>query len=225
MRKLAVWGVLALLPLLGGCFDMRNDLTVAPDGTATVVASFSLSADIMGMMGAAAGAAGGSAKAPADDDFCPDDIADDIPAGFTATHERTTAENGDMVCTITVVGPIDRMNDLLATENFNPGGGVEGDDGTITLTAEGGGVYTYALTFAIPAEEAPTPEEAAMQATMMQAMRDMMTGRMMTWSVTAPRILSSTGTIDGNTATFVIPVTDIIDNPGGTYAFEVRFGT
>lgn len=223
MRKLAVWGVFALLPLLGGCFDMRNDLTVARDGTATVVATFSLSADVMGMMGAAAGAAGGGG-APADDDFCPDDMAD-LPTGFTATHERSTADNGDLICTITVVGPIDRMNEVLATEDFNPGGGVEGDDGTITLTAEGGGVYNYALSFTIPKEDAPTPEEAAMQAAMMQAMRDMMTGRTMTWSVTAPRILSSTGTIDGNTATFVIPVTDLIDNAGGNYTFEVRFGT
>jgi hypothetical protein len=221
MRNLYRWGVIALLPLLGGCFDMRNDLTVAPDGTATLVASFTMSADMMGMMGAAAGAAGG---APAeDDDFCPTDM-DEVPAGFTAKSERSTAENGDAVCTMTVIGPIDRMGEVLADTEFNPGGGVEGDDGQIMLTAEGGGIYTYSLAFAIPAEDAPTPEEAAMQAAMMQAMREMMVGRTMTWSVTAPRILSSTGTIEGNTATFVIPVTDMIDNTGGEYTFEVRFG-
>lgn len=221
MRTLHRLGVLALLPLLGGCFDMRSDLTVAPDGTATVVASFTMSADMMGMMGAAVGAAGG---APAgEDEFCPDDM-DELPAGFTAKNARSTAENGDAVCTITVVGPLDRMNEILADTDFNPGGGVEGDDGQITLTAEGGGIYNYSLSFAIPVEDAPTPEEAAMQAVMMQAMREMMTGRTMTWSVTAPRIYSSTGTIEGNTATFVIPVTDMIDNTGGEYTFEVRFG-
>lgn len=220
MRNLARWGAIALLPLLAGCFDMRNDLTVAPNGEATLVASFTLSADMMGMMGAAAGAAGGAPAA--DDGFCSEDLGE-LPAGFTATQEQTTAENGDAVCTVTVTGPIDRMNDVLTGTEFNPGGGVEGDDGQITLVAEGGNVYLYTLTFAIPKEEAPTPEEAAMQTAMMQAMREMMEGRTMTWSVTAPRILSSTGTIEGNTATFVIPVTDMIDNAGGEYAFEVRF--
>ncbi|MCC6735829.1 MAG: hypothetical protein IT534_06835 [Bauldia sp.] len=221
MRKLARWGALALLPLLGGCFDMRNDLSVAPDGTATLVASFALSADMMGMMGAAAGAGGGAPAA--DDDFCPDDM-DEVPEGFTATSERTTAGNGDLVCTMTITGPLDRLNEVMEGTDFNPGGGIEGDDGQITLVAEGGNVYLYTLTFAIPKEDPPTPEEAAMQAAMMQAMREMMTGRTMTWSVTAPRILSTTGTLDGNTATFVIPVTDMIDNTGGEYTFEVRFG-
>jgi hypothetical protein len=221
MRNLFRWGALALLPLLGGCFDMRNDLSVAPNGEATLVASFALSADMMGMMGAAAGAGGGAAAE--DDDFCPADM-DEVPAGFTAKNERTTAENGDLVCTITITGPIDRMNEVLTGTDFNPGGGVEGDDGQITLVAEGGNVYLYTLTFAFEEQDAPTPEEAAMQAAMMQAMRATMEGRTMTWSVTAPRILSTTGTIDGNTATFVIPVTDMIDNAGGAYTFEVRFG-
>jgi hypothetical protein len=216
MRLLSRIGVLAAaLPLLAGCFDLTQNLTVEGNGTVTYVTEMGMSAEMRQM-----------AEESADgDEFCPKDFTD-LPPGFTATTAESIRENGDAVCTLTAVGPIEQLEAAIASGKLTLGG-MDEDAPEVTIVNEGGGVYTYTLTLNIDPEETPatppTPEEAAMNAQMEAMILQAMEGRMLTWTVTAPRILSSSGTIEGNTATFSLPLTISMTDPGSQHVFTVRF--
>jgi len=62
----------------------------------------------------------------------------------------------------------------------------------------------------------------------MAMMASLLEGRVLTWSVTAPRLLSVNDeadnvTVDGDTATLVIPALDLVTAVGVDYALTVRF--
>ena len=53
----------------------------------------------------------------------------------------------------------------------------------------------------------------------------MLQGHFLTWNITAPRILGTTGgTQDGDTVTFQIPLESMLDDQGAVYDFSVTFG-
>ena len=64
MIKLARIGAIAALPLLAGCFDFEQSLTVAANGTVTMVTEIAMSTEMMAM-----------GFQEGEDDFCaePDD--------------------------------------------------------------------------------------------------------------------------------------------------------
>ena len=216
MRLLSRMGVLAAsLPLLAGCFDMSQSLTVDANRTVTYVTEMAMTAEMMNF----------AEEGEEREEFCPTEFTD-IPPGFTATAETTTRENGDAVCTVTAIGPLDQLQAAIASGKFIPGG-MEDDAPEITLVDEGGGVFLYTLVLTIDPEEPPatpmTAEERAFQTQMETMVLAAMEGRTLTWSVTAPRIISSTGTVEGNTATFSVPLTISMTQPGTTHTFVVRF--
>jgi hypothetical protein len=216
MRLLSRTAVLAAsLPLLAGCFDMSQSLTVDANRTVTYVTEMAMTADMMAF----------AEEGEEQEEFCPTEF-EDIPPGFTATAEESTRENGDAVCTVTAIGPLDQLQAAIASGKFIPGG-MEDDAPAITLVDEGGGVFLYTLTLAIDPEEPPTTpltaEEMAFQTQMETMVLQAMEGRMLTWSITAPRIISTTGELVGNTATFSLPLTISMTAPGTTHTFEVRF--
>lgn len=215
MGMLSRIGALATLPLLAGCFDYTQSLSVTADGTATMVLEAVMGAAMLEMDPEAA-----------DDDFCPAMDPADIPDGFTATAEQAALEDGAQSCTMTITGPLDSFQAVLNDPEFLPGG-VDGEGGAITLTNEGGGRYTYAFTFEIPADDPPeqplTAEEQAQNAQMEAMMVQMLAEGTLRWELTAPRIISTDGTLDGNTATYEIPLSSMVTGRGTTYTFNVEF--
>lgn len=213
MRMMPRLAALATLPLLAGCFDYSQSLNVAADGTATLVLVAEMSVELLQMDPDMAG-----------EDFCPAPAPEDIPAGFTVTTEQTDGPEGSAICTTTATGPLDELQAVLDEQALLPGG-VDGEGGILTLTNEGNGEYSYNFTFTIPDEEeaGATPEMQA-QADQMEAMMlQMMADGTLTWSVTAPRIISTNGVQDGNTATFTLPLTAMLTDQGIEHQFNVRF--
>ena len=216
MRVFMRFAVLAALPLLAGCFDFRQDLTVNSDGTVVMVMEMAMSAE----MAAFAAQEGG------EDSFCPA-LIDPVPEGYAATTELLTRENGDSVCRITATGPIALLQAAIDAGTLMPGGVDEEGAALIKITDEGGGVFSYDLLFVVPPEEPPTapmtPEEAAFEAQMETMVLEAMEGRLLIWSVTAPRIIDTNGTVVGNLVSFELPLAISMTEPGTTHEFHVRF--
>lgn len=214
MKNLGRIAVVALLPLLAGCFNFVQSLSVAPNGEVTMVTELSVSTEMMGM----------AFEGEEADDFCPTEPEEELPPTFTVTYEESI-RGEDTVCTVTAVGPIADLAEAIETGALMPAD--EGDGApVITLVDEGGGEFTYSITFSSQGDDAePNPDEAAMMA-MMAALFE---GRTLTWSVTAPRIIdvnddSDYVTRDGDTVTLAVPALEMINEPGIDYSLTVRFG-
>jgi hypothetical protein len=208
MNKLARIGAFATLPLLAGCFDFEQSLSVAPNGIVTMVTEIAVATEMMAMGFEAEG-----------EEFCPAETDADLPPGVTMTAVESIRDE-NTVCTMTAVGPIDALIEAIADGGFLP---TDGDEGApaIMLVAEGGGVYTYTMITTSQGDEmAANPDDAAMMAMLVP----MFEGRTMTFSVTAPRIIETNGEVDGNTVTLVIPVLEMIMEAGIEYNLTVRFG-
>ncbi|MGD9737849.1 MAG: hypothetical protein AB7O56_04090 [Bauldia sp.] len=213
MRILSRLALLATLPLLVGCFDFTQGVAIAPDGTATVTMVSVMKPQMLAM----------DPELPGDD-FCGPPDAADVPADFTAVAEQTTGDDGSAICTVTMTGPMESLAELLANQALAPDG-AEDQDIQVTLTDEGNGEYTYAVVFEIAANDEPaaTPEAQLQQQQMETMMLQMMEGGVLTWTLTAPRIISSDGVVDGNTVTYTVPLTAMITDQGTTKGFTVRF--
>ena len=208
MTKLARIGAFAALPLLAGCFDFEQSLTVAADGTVTMITEIAMSTEMMAM-----------GFEEGDDEFCPAEDDNDAPPGVTMTTEESI-RGEDTVCTMTAVGPIEELVAAASSGAFFPG---DDDAGApaINIVDEGGGVYTYTMTMQSQGEEMDlNPEDEAMMAMFVP----MFEGRTMTFSVTAPRIIETNGEVEGNTSTLVIPVIDLIMERDLEWDLTVRFG-
>ncbi len=175
MKTIAKIGALALLPLLSGCFDFSQTLSVEPNGTVTFVTEVAIETDMMAM----------AFDGEDESDFCPtdEDTAADIPPTVTMTAEEFVRD-ADTVCRITAVGPLDDLVTALEEGYLTPGGADEGAPQT-TLVDEGNGVFTFTVHLSSQGTDDANPDDAAMMA----MMGPMFEGRNMVWSVTAPRIL------------------------------------
>ncbi|MHA1559209.1 MAG: hypothetical protein ACTSWI_00850 [Alphaproteobacteria bacterium] len=214
MKYLGRIAVVAMLPLLAGCFNFVQSLSIAKDGVVTMVTEISLSTEMMAL----------AFDGDDGDEFCPIAPDEELPPTFTITYEEFVRDE-DTVCEVTAVGPIQDLAEAIATGALLPGAD-DDDDGApvITLVDEGGGEFTYSLLFSSQGDPEAGPDEAAMMA----MMAPLMEGRTLTWSVTAPRILSVNDeadnvTVDGKTATIVIPALDLVTEAGVDYALTVRF--
>jgi len=208
MNKLARIGAFATLPFLAGCFDFEQSLSVAPNGIVTMITEIAMSTEMMAM-----------GFQEGEDEFCPAETDDDVPPGVTMTTEESI-RGEDTVCTMTAVGPLDELIAAIENGDLMPG---EDDTGAplIKIVPEGGGVYTYTMSMMSQGEEMDiAPEDEAMMAMIIP----MFEGRNMTFSVTAPRIIETNGEVEGNTATLVIPVIDLIMQQEVEYNLTVRFG-
>jgi len=201
MKKLSAIAVVGALPLLAGCFDLEQGLSVESDGTATFVSEIAMDTETMNMI-----AAMGEGEA---EPLCTDIDADDLPDSFEVTSEEFMRDN-DTVCRTVAVGPIDELVDAMAV--------VVGDDEgqETTLVAEGNGVYVFNTTL--------TSEDAGLGDMGDPEVMALFEDRTVTFFVTAPNIIETNGEVDGNTATLVIPTLDLMSETGNEYSLFVRFG-
>ncbi len=223
MRFLARLAALATLPLLAGCFDADISLTAQADGTTTLVSEIALAPaeQLLAMMMPAETLAAlpqeqkDAMVAQISDqmqaDYCsPDDT--DVPEGVTVDFQTETRDDGYLVCRQIMTGPIEAIAEAASQGALDAGT----DGPQIALTDEGNSVYLFHVL--IPAGE-DTGLDDATTAMLTAALE----GHFITWSVTAPRIIETSGEINGNTATSAMPAGALIGPAADAFEFTVRF--
>ncbi len=227
MRVIARLAALATLPLLAGCFDANISLTAQPDGTASVVAEIALAPpeQMLALMFPPDTLAALPAEQKdalvaqlADQlqaDYCaPNDA--DVPEGVTVTVDTNTRDDGYMVCRETMTGPIATVAEATAAGALE--GGTQGLQ--LTLTDDGNGTYTFHVLIPAAGDASAAAALGDDTAAMMAAALD---GHFITWSVTAPRIIDTTGDLNGNTATYTVPAGAVLGQATDAYEFTVHF--
>ncbi|WP_205909139.1 hypothetical protein [Neorhizobium lilium] len=198
---------MSALFVLPGCFEMQQDIIVGDDGTSKLRWEMSVDAALIGM------ASQGKA-----DTFCAELGPGKMPEGFTGSAQRST-EKGDVVCTISVEGPTEKIFAALAKGNLLSGdSGKQSGQLAMKLTDEGD---NKRLELAIP----PMPKKAGDDERMQAMLLGATSGRVLEWTITAPQIIETTGKLseDGKTATYSLPVASMLTNKTETFGFSVVF--
>jgi hypothetical protein len=211
MKALGRIAAFTTLPFLAGCFSFEQSLSVTPGGEVTFTTEIAMMTEMMAMMGEEA------------DSMCAEPDAE-MPDTFTVTREEFVRD-ADSVCRITAVGPIGEFEQMVAGGQVLPTDDAGDGAPVIAFVDEGGGEYTFSVSFASMGEEDGMDAETM---AMMAMMAPLLEGRLMLWSVSAPRIISANEsefvTVEGNTVTLALPVADLITEVGGAYELTVRFG-
>lgn len=201
----------ALLSLTG-CLDMRQDLTVGPDGTATLATEISIDAALMALGSDGAKTSG----------FCavPQSAALE---GVVVTAE-TTSERGDLVCVLTATGKVDRLAEVLSEESLVlvPGGKAQAADAPKMSLFREDDNYRFMVSVDY---QKPKPEDVDNDTSKMLAA--MVAGRSFSWSVTAPLILQTSGQLsqDGKTASYSVPLASLVSGDIPKAEFTATFST
>lgn len=203
-------GLCALV--LSGCFDMKQDFEFRTDGTAKATVRLAIDAALIGM-------AGGGSK----EQFCGGaELRDLEKDGLRGSAEQST-EGGDVLCLLTLEGATEKLVAAMADGKLMPAD----EDGDISkkmgisLTHDGD---RYVLLISVPPMG---KEDDASNSSMRQMLLVAMAGRSLSWSVTAPKIVETTGvrSNDGTEATFSIPLAEAFANTTKTYEFRTIFST
>lgn len=205
MARLRTTAVLGAALLTAGCFEMKQDFRFNTDGTADVTFRIAIDAALMAL----ANQQGGNGN------FCSE--ANVTREGVVGTAKAST-EGGDMVCTLTISGPIEKVIDAALNAKLNDRAK---EQQGISLTKDG---ETYALAIELPAIGDEPDTDNPMAKSMQAMMLAKMSGRTLSWSVMAPKIIETTGTLsdDGKVATYSRPVADAFTSKEPT-RFSVRF--
>lgn len=203
------WTTAALAGCLAmsGCFDMKQDFVFKADKTAELTFRIGIDAALMAL-----------ANQNSEKPFCPSDMAATNKEGVTGSAVSST-EGGDLVCTIKMAGPIDTIVEAMSEVHLNDN---QQQQQGILLAQDG---ETYALTIELPPMQKPEEADKNPMAETMNAMLlAKMSGRVLSWSITAPSIIESNGTIsdDRTVATYSRPLADAFTSPEPT-RFNVTF--
>lgn len=206
MIFLRVSALLSLL-LLSGCFEMQQDIIVGDDGTTQFNVELSIDAALVGM-----------AQQGKPDNFCSSDGPKEIPKDLTFAAERSM-EKGDIVCLIKVHGPTQSVLGAFSGGKLLPLPNEQKPDGIQMNFVEDGEQKRIEITVFPTAQK--EEEENPMQAMLIGAT----TGRFISWSVTAPEIIETSGKLseDRKTASFSLPVATLLTNKDETFKFHVLF--
>lgn len=198
--RIFAFPVIALV--LSACFDGSQDVTVSEDGQTLLVSWYAIEND--------------SLPAEQQSEYCPDG---EYEANGVVTIYESSAEATQFICTSTTTGHIDDMVAGFAEDREEYEQVLEqlGTPHRNNLTHDGD-VYTYRESFALGSlfkpSNMPDVDEAVLQT---------FEGRSFRYSLTAPRILSSTAPIsdDGKTTEVELPFAD--DSQLLDLEFEVQF--
>ncbi|WP_172373990.1 hypothetical protein [Mesorhizobium sp. NZP2234] len=173
--------------LVAGCFDVKQDLAFRRDGTATANIRIAVDGSLLAMAKNANGK------------WCSSDKLLSSP-GITGTAEQKT-EGSDEVCSLFFSGKTDDL--VAALSNANIGG----DKKQGVQLNRVGDNYEFVVNF-----PSLKPTDKYADDPMAQGLRTLilakMSGRHIAWTVTAPRIIETSGTIsdDGRTASYSRPL-------------------
>lgn len=178
---------------MAGCFDVKQDLAFRSDGTATANVRIAVDASLLAM-----------AK-DANSKWCSSEKLLSL-RGITGTAEQTT-EGGDEVCSISFSGKTDDL--VAALSNANVGG----DKRQGVQLNQVGENYEFVVNFPSlkpTGKYADDPMAQGLQTLILAKM----SGRHIAWTVTAPRIIETSGTIsdDGRTASYFRPLASALSS-------------
>lgn len=205
--KLKTTTALAALLILSGCFEMQQDIVVSENGTTKINLVMSVDAALLNM---------GPKDKP--DNFCAAIPEGRLPEGLKGSTTRST-EKGDIVCTIALEGPTDRVFATLSQGNLLSGDKQnKSKDLAMTITDQG---ENKRLDLAIP----PTPTKPGDNPQMESMLIGATSGRFLEWKVTAPQIIETSGKLseDGKTASYSLPLASVLSNKTETLRFSVVF--
>lgn len=210
--RLKVFAVLAASLMLCGCFDIQQNFKFADDGTVKVAMRLGLDASLVGML-------------ESDEDgepFCSEgDVEGAQESGLRVTAKRST-EGSNVICAFEVEGPAAVVLEKLNSGDLIPGEKAEdGPQMTVDLTRENDDLVFLVSIPPFGSEETDDPMAEGMEKMFLASM----TGRMLSWSITAPNIVKTTGTLspDKNTASFSVPLAEAFTNKSTTYEFRTAF--
>ena len=204
MKSGLAGAALAACLLASGCFDMKQDFRFNSDETAEVTFRIAIDAALIAL-----------AQQGTEKPFCTDEmIARD---GITGTAKSTT-EGADVVCTLTISGPIAKVVDAASNAKLNEN--AKGKQ-AIALTRDG---EAYVLQIDLPPPDDGKAADNPMAKTMQAMMLAKMSGKTLAWTVTAPSIIETSGTLsdDGRVASYSRPLAEAFTSREPT-RFSVRF--
>lgn len=204
-----VVGLAALM--LSGCFDMKQDFEFRGDGTAKITVRLAIDAALIAMsQGGKEPFCGGGLLQQAEKD------------GVTGSVQQTT-EGGDVVCLITVEGKSDTLITAMASGTLMPDDNKDVKERLGYSLTRNGDHYVFLVSIP-PIGQKDDPAAQGVK----EMFRAAMAGRSLSWSVTAPTILETTGTrsADNKVATFSVPLVEaFFSNTTKTYEFRTVFAT
>lgn len=212
MKQFARYAAMcAVLALVSACVDLEQNFAFREDGTAEVQMRLAIAANILAMT-----QGGGS-------EFC--NIGSDTVMSGVEMSSRAFADRGDMVCEISAATTLAELIERVGPGFMMPvpGGGMSTDTPSITLVEIPDG-YRFAVAWTSPGASAAEEPGAALGSQFALAAS---AGRSLGWTVTAPRILSTTGQLseDGRTVSFFVPLASALTGEPETHTFEVVFST
>jgi hypothetical protein len=195
-----IGSLVAVALLCSGCFEMEQKFEFSSDGTARIDVRMAVDAALMAM-GNPDGAS-----------WCRDE---NLKKEGVTINQVLGTEGGDSVCTISISGKLEDVVGAAAQANA---GGKQG----LSLTRVDDG-YKLAIEMP-PFNEGTRPSDDSFESAMQGLLLAKMSGRALEWSVTAPRILATSGKIseDGRTATYSRPLAEAFTSSEPT-RFDVTF--
>ncbi len=210
--KLKVLAALAASLMLCGCFDIQQNFRFADDGTVKVAMRLGLDASLVNMMESDEGS----------EPFCSDEsVGQAEESGIRITANRST-EGSNVICAFEVEGPAATVLEQLNSGDLIPGEKPEdGPQMSVKLTRENDDLVFLVSIPPFGSEEADDPMAEGMEKMFLASMA----GRMLSWSITAPKIVETTGTLsaDKQTASFAIPLAEAFKNKSKAYEFRTVF--
>lgn len=210
--RMKVFAVLAAALMLCGCFEIQQNFEFADDGTVKVAMRLGLDASLVSMI----------ESADDSEPFCGEETVEQAEkSGIKATTQRST-EGSNVICSFEFEGPAKTVLETLNSGELIPGEKPEdGPQMNVELTRENDNLVFLVSIPPFGSEEADDPMAQGMEKMFLASMA----GRTLSWSITAPKIVKTTGTLsaDENTASYSVPLTEAFTNKSKTYEFRTVF--
>jgi len=202
IRIALVW---LTIVLLSGCFEVSQSVVIA-DGHVEYDMNIGLSAQLAAM--------GAKENGSSTQDFCKSDdfVNTDIPDGMTAVA-ASRFEDDFLICNVNIQGSLEDFGELSAQMSQK-----DQDAKLIEVEILPNNQLRLISEFDFEGQDDGDEIAEGMKAMVASAF----TGRALRWTVTAPEIISTNGTVsdDGTTASWEVPLS-VAFMEGGNYRFEV----
>ncbi|WEJ31984.1 hypothetical protein [Devosia sp. SD17-2] len=173
---------------------MRQDLTVAEDGSATLAIEISVDAAMLALAN----------QSNPSNDFCNSSTFPEAEGVSTSMTKST--ERGDFICTVAMTGTVDALGSMWASA-AEKAAQAPGAVGQMTMALfEEGDYHRFEMTWPLSTMAPEKPASGGIDTSGM--MTAMFAGRSISMGVTAPKIIETSGDLsaDGRSASYSFPL-------------------